>query len=148
MQHHAGDVRVFAQRWIADDVHVRETGDAQRVAQSRAARAFHIGQNFKLAADLEAGVKRFDARSGVFTFGQKAVWAEIFRIESRILLADEVALYREPEAAPKGLRIARLREDRTRRKKQQQKENSQRSTMVGHILRCCQQPSTRCVDYS
>ncbi len=66
MQHHPRDIRGFAQRGIANHVHVGETGDAERVAEAGASGAFDVGKNLQPVGDLETGIERLDPRGGVF----------------------------------------------------------------------------------
>ena len=50
VQHHSRDVRSFAQRWVANHVHVGETGDAERIAESGSAGAFDDRPGFRDSA--------------------------------------------------------------------------------------------------
>ena len=62
MHHRARDVRRRAERRVADDIEVGESGQAERVAEAAAARALDVEQQFGVAGQLDARVDRPQTR--------------------------------------------------------------------------------------
>jgi hypothetical protein len=92
VQHLARKVRGLRQGWIANDVYIGETGNAECVAEARASCAFEVGQDFEAPGDAVAGIERLDVRGGVSFFRTEAVRTGVFGVEGGLLLANYVDL--------------------------------------------------------
>ncbi len=94
--HQPREVRRRAEVWIAHDVEIREAGDADGIAQSTSARAFHVDEQFSALAQTCARVDGPDARECLLSLRLQAVVAAVGRCERAVDLIDEIDLSREP----------------------------------------------------
>src|SRR5579864_4023166 len=107
MQLDARNVRGLAERGVAHDVHVREAGDAECIAEPTAAGTFKVGNEVELPCDLKSREQSFHARCRIFGGGAKAIVPGVFCRESSVLLANEVGLERQPKAIPNRFPVLR-----------------------------------------
>ena len=148
MKHHSRDVGGFSERGVADHVDVGKSSYAQGVAQAGPARAFQIEEKFQIFSDTETRIQGLDARGCVFRVGAQAVRPTVFRVERRLLLADEIGLDREPVTvvAPIGVvRLTRsglsrvgLSKKECRGKEHPENQTAQQFSMVQVTARRCQ----------
>ena len=102
------------------------------------------------------GIERLDPRRSVFLVGQEAVRPGIFRVERRMLLANEIRLHRNPEPVPERFLVVRqacgastLERTRDRRARiRTAQKKSQALPWLGTLQPRCQRFSAECTEYS
>src|SRR5712692_5714222 len=81
VEEEAGDVRGFAEQGIANDIEIREAGEAERFAEAVASGFLDVAENFGGAGEAEAGEEGEDAGAGVLGVWRKTVFALIGRMK-------------------------------------------------------------------
>ena len=114
-QHHSRDVGRLAQRRVAHNIKIRESGQTEGLADSVAARALDIEGNLGPRGNFVTEKKRIDLGRCILPYRAQAVGAAVFRRERRVPLQDDVRLTGDPVAA--GLRVGEERQAAVRREK-------------------------------
>ena len=99
-QHNARQIRRLAERWIAHHVEIRESGKAERLAETVATRAFEVQENLGSSELVhKPSEERVDLRSIVLPSAPKAIRPAVFSGKRRMPLQDNVGLPGNPLAA-------------------------------------------------
>ena len=69
VNHAATQIRVVAQQWIAHDVEIGVSGQAEALGEGCAARLFYVDENLRGVVETHAGIERHHAGSGFLVVG-------------------------------------------------------------------------------
>src|SRR5215813_2504869 len=97
------DVRFRPELRIPDNIKISETSETKGIADTPAAGAFDVEQDFAGLFELESGVKRQHPRRSLLAFRTETVFAGILRKKTRMLLVDDVNLAGKPNTRIVGV---------------------------------------------
>ena len=98
MDHSPAEIRLFAEQWVADDIEVGVSSEAEALSERRAAGFLDVDENLGGVIEAHASVERHDARRSFLVVGAETVRAAVERGKLGMGLKHEVGLAREPEA--------------------------------------------------